>query len=171
MSAALTQASAATMLDPKALRQALGHFPTGVAVVTTRSASGRPVGLTINSFASLSLEPPLITWSLVNRSPSLDVFLACRHFAINIMSEAQADLALSFANPKVEDKFAAASHQDCEEGIPLIDDCSARFVCENYRSHEGGDHVLFIGRVLRHEAPGHAPAVFHQGRFTRLAQV
>lgn len=169
MSMSSIQEKPAVLLDSRAFRQALGHFPTGVAVVTTRGSDGRPVGLTINSFSSLSLDPPLILWSLVNHSPSLDIFLNCDHFAINIMSEAQAELALNFANPKVEDKFAMAAHQDCEEGIPLIDGCSARFVCENYQSHEGGDHRLFIGRVLRHEADGHAPAVFHQGRFARLA--
>lgn len=157
------------LFDSRAFRQALGHFPTGVAIVTTRTPEGRPVGLTINSFSSLSLEPPLIMWSLVNHSPSLSVFENCNYFAINVISQSQTEAALGFANPKVEDKFALVSHVDGEEGVPLIDDCVATFVCENYRQHEGGDHTLFIGRVVRHSTiTEHEPAVFHRGKFTRI---
>lgn len=157
------------LFDSRAFRQALGHFPTGVAIVTTRTPEGRPVGLTINSFSSLSLEPPLIIWSLVNHSPSLSVFENCNYFAINVISQSQTEAALGFANSKVEDKFALVSHVDGEEGVPLIDDCVATFVCENYRQHEGGDHTLFIGRVVRHSTiTEHEPAVFHRGKFTRI---
>lgn len=157
------------LFDSRAFRQALGHFPTGVAIVTTRTPEGRPVGLTINSFSSLSLEPPLIMWSLVNHSPSLSVFENCNYFAINVISQSQTETALGFANSKVEDKFALVSHVDGEEGVPLIDDCVATFVCENYRQHEGGDHTLFIGRVVRHSTiTEHEPAVFHRGKFTRI---
>lgn len=159
------------LFDSRAFRQALGHFPTGVAIVTTRTPEGRPVGLTINSFSSLSLEPPLIMWSLVNHSPSLSVFENCNYFAINVISQSQTETALGFANSKVEDKFALVSHVDGEEGVPLIDDCVATFVCENYRQHEGGDHTLFIGRVVRHSTiTEHEPAVFHRGKFTRIGQ-
>ena len=157
------------LFDSRAFRQALGHFPTGVAIVTTRTPEGRPVGLTINSFSSLSLEPPLIMWSLVNHSPNLSVFENCNYFAINVISQSQTEAALGFANSKVEDKFALVSHVDGEEGVPLIDDCVATFVCENYRQHEGGDHTLFIGRVVRHSTiTEHEPAVFHRGKFTRI---
>lgn len=157
------------LFDSRAFRQALGHFPTGVAIVTTRTPEGRPVGLTINSFSSLSLEPPLIMWSLVNHSPSLSVFENCNYFAINVISQSQTEAALGFANSKVEDKFALVSHVDGEEGVPLIDDCVATFVCENHRQHEGGDHTLFIGRVVRHSTiTEHEPAVFHRGKFTRI---
>lgn len=157
------------LFDSSTFRQALGHFPTGVAIVTTRSADGRPVGLTINSFSSLSLDPPLVMWSLGNRSPSLIAFENCNYFAINVISQAQTDAALSFANSKIKDKFALVSHTDGKEGVPLIDDCVATFVCENYRQYEGGDHTIFIGRVVRHSTiTEHEPAVFHRGKFTRL---
>ena len=157
------------VVDSRAFRQALGHFPTGVAIVTTRCPDGRAVGLTINSFTSLSLEPPLVMWSLVNHSPSLEIFEKCSHFAINVISQEQVPVALGFANSQVKDKFALISHVDGEEGVPLLDDCVATFVCENYRQHEGGDHTLFIGRVVRHTTlTEHEPAVFHRGRFANL---
>lgn len=159
-------------MDSRAFRQALGHFPTGVAIVTTRAADGRAIGLTINSFSSLSLDPPLILWSLVNHSPSLESFERCGHFAIHVISQGQVEAAMGFANSKVQDKFALVSHKDSEEGVPLIDDCVATFVCENHRRHEGGDHTLFIGKVLRYlEKAEHEPAVFHRGRFTNLVAV
>lgn len=169
--ATLEPKSAVNLFDSRAFRHALGHFPTGVAIVTTRTPEGRPVGLTINSFSSLSLEPPLIMWSLANQSPSLNVFENCNYFAINVISQAQVDAALGFANPKIEDKFALVSHMDGEEGVPLLDNCVATFVCKNYRQHEGGDHTLFIGRVVRHSTiTEHEPAVFHRGQFTRLGE-
>lgn len=162
-------ANSVNVVDSRAFRQALGHFPTGVAIVTTRCPDGRAVGLTINSFTSLSLEPPLVMWSLVNHSPSLDIFQSCTHFAINVISQEQVPVALGFANSQVKDKFALISHMDGEEGVPLLDDCVATFVCENYRQHEGGDHTLFIGRVVRHTTlTEHEPAVFHRGRFATL---
>lgn len=161
--------NAVNLFDSRAFRHALGHFPTGVAIVTTRTPEGRPVGLTINSFSSLSLEPPLIMWSLVNHSPSLSIFEQCNYFAINVISQQQVEAALGFANSQVEDKFALVSHVDGEEGVPLLDHCVATFVCENYQRHEGGDHTLFIGRVVRHSTiTEHEPAVFHRGKFTRL---
>ena len=161
--------NALNLFDSRAFRHALGHFPTGVAIVTTRTPEGRPVGLTINSFSSLSLEPPLIMWSLVNHSPSLSIFEQCNYFAINVISQQQVEAALGFANSQVEDKFALVSHVDGEEGVPLLDGCVATFVCKNYKQHEGGDHTLFIGRVVRHSAiTEHEPAVFHRGKFTRL---
>ncbi len=169
--ATLEPKNAVNLFDSRAFRHALGHFPTGVAIVTTRTPEGRPVGLTINSFSSLSLEPPLIMWSLANQSPSLNVFENCSYFAINVISQEQVEAALGFANPKVEDKFALISHIDGEEGVPLLDNCVATFVCKNYRQHEGGDHTLFIGRVVRHSTiTEHEPAVFHKGQFTRLGE-
>ncbi len=157
-------------MDGRAFRDALGHFPTGVAIVTARAPDGRAVGLTINSFSSLSLDPPLVTWSLVNRSPSLEAFERCSHFAIHVVSQEQVPAALDFANPQIPDKFAQVSHEEGEGGVPVIAGCVATFVCENHRRHEGGDHTLFIGKVVRYSAaPEFEPAVFHRGRFTALA--
>lgn len=155
-------------MDAKAFRNALGKFPTGVAIVTTRTSDGRPVGLTINSFASLSLDPPLVLWSLVNRSPSLARFVESEHFSINVLAASQAELALSFANSTIQDKFSNAETYDSPEGIPLIADALASFVCCNEQRHAGGDHTLFVGRVVRYFCQDGEPAVFHKGQFTAL---
>lgn len=155
-------------LQPKALRNVLGTYPTGVAIVTTRTTDGRSVGLTINSFASLSLDPPLILWSLVNHSPNVAAFRDCAHFAISILSSAHEELARRFANPSVADKFAEVAVVETPEGVPAIDGAVATLVCAHDHSRDAGDHLLMIGRVVRtaHE-PG-APLVFHAGRFTSL---
>jgi flavin reductase (DIM6/NTAB) family NADH-FMN oxidoreductase RutF len=106
--------------EAKTLRSILGQYPTGVAIVTTRIPGGQPVGLTINSFASLSLSPPLVLWSLVDTSPSLKVFNECDHFAISILAREHQDLALRFSRPAL-DKFAGAPIIDTPEGIPVIE--------------------------------------------------
>lgn len=155
-------------LDAKALRNALGAFPTGIAIVTTRNASGRAVGLTINSFASLSLDPPLVLWSLVNRSPSLDAFNESNYFCINVLASTQTELAKCFASSAVPDKFENAQAYDSPEGVPLIPGCLASFVCTKEQMHPGGDHTLFIGRVLHYYTESGEPAVFHRGQFTNL---
>lgn len=159
------------LLDSQSFRHALGHFPTGVAIVTTRNPQGQPIGLTINSFASLSLTPPLISWGLANTSPNLSAFKQCRYFAINVLTNAQVKEALHFANSSIKDKFALISHTDGKQGVPLLDDCVATFVCANHNHHIEGDHTLFIGRVIEHNTlTHHAPAVFHRGQFTQLDQ-
>ena len=155
--------------DTKALRNALGCYPTGIAIVTCRNAEGRAVGLTINSFASLSLDPPLVLWSLVNRSPSLQAFSQCDHFGINVLAAGQAELARFFATSAVADKFAHAQSFDSPEGTPLIPASLASFVCSREQFQAGGDHTLFVGRVLRYYTGGGDPVVFHRGQFTQLA--
>lgn len=157
------------LIDQRDFRRALGYFPTGVAIVTTRTPEGRPIGLTINSFSSLSLDPPLIMWSLANRSVSLSAFQESSYFAINILNRDQVEAALGFASSDVQDRFALVSHADGQEGVPLIDNCVATFVCENYQQYPGGDHTIFIGQVVRHSTIAeHEPAVFHRGQFTTI---
>jgi flavin reductase (DIM6/NTAB) family NADH-FMN oxidoreductase RutF len=155
--------------DTKALRNALGCYPTGIAIVTCRNAEGRAVGLTINSFASLSLEPPLVLWSLVNRSPSLSAFSQCEHFSVNVLAVDQAELARRFASSAVQDKFEHARAYDSPEGVPLIPASLASFVCAREQLQAGGDHTLFVGRVLRYYTGAGDPAVFHRGQFTQLS--
>ncbi|RMX02084.1 flavin reductase [Allofranklinella schreckenbergeri] len=157
-------------VQPKALRNLLGHYPTGVAIVTTRTPQGRNVGLTINSFASLSLEPPLVLWSLVNHSPSLAVFRDCAHFAINILAHGHEALARRFANPAVEDKFAGVSLREAPEGLAAIDGAIATLVCANDHSRTVGDHLLFVGQVVRTASQPGRPLVFHAGRFTSVQE-
>jgi len=146
------------------LRVALGQFATGVAIVTTRAPDGRSVGLTINSFASVSLEPPLVLWSLSTRSSSLAAFSVARSVAIHVLSADQEALARRFAAPAV-DRFAGVHRGIGTGGAPLLEGVVARFICSPYAQHEAGDHVVFILRVDRWERAGGRALAFHAGRF------
>lgn len=152
-----------------ALRQALGRYPTGVAVVTTRTADGRAVGLTINSFASLSLDPALVLWSLVSRSPSRAAFQQAPHFAISVLAWSQRALAQRFASHAVADKFDGVALREAAEGVPTLAGAAATLVCATTQRHEAGDHELYIGRVLRLDRSDVPPLVFHAGQFTELS--
>ncbi len=157
-----------TSFEPRALRHALGRYPTGVAVVTTRAPDGRPIGLTINSFASLSLDPALVLWSLVSHSPNLSAFTQARHFAISVLAHDQQALASQFANPQVLDKFDQVEVREAPEGVPVLHGTLATLVCEVSRHVPEGDHELFIGKVVRIDAREGAPLVFHGGRFAAI---
>lgn len=158
-------------IDPKLFRQLLGCFPTGVAVITTTSAEGRPVGLTCNSFSSVSLEPPLVLFSLRKASSLLATFVQADSFAINILSQSQDALSGRFASSKISDKFEGVDWAPGPLGTPLIDDCLASFECRVHARHEAGDHDIFIGEV-RHMGTGsseHA-LVFYKGAYMMLAE-
>lgn len=149
--------------DPRELRRALGQFATGVTVVTTR-ADGRHVGVTANSFTSLSLDPPLVLWCVSNSAPSLPAFKAASHFAINVLCAGQHYLSRQFATP-AEDKFAGVDFQEGPGGVPILSGVLAHFVCRNVRHVEAGDHVIVIGEVERFEANDGEPLVFHSGNY------
>jgi flavin reductase (DIM6/NTAB) family NADH-FMN oxidoreductase RutF len=157
-----------TEIAPKALRQVLGSYPTGVAIVTTRAAGGRAVGLTINSFASLSLDPALVLWSLVDRSPSLAAFRDAPHFAISVLADEQQALAQRFATGGLPNKFEGVELREAPEGLPVIEGAVATLVCALDRHVTAGDHLLFIGRVLRMDRRDGEPLVFHRGRFAAI---
>ena len=158
-------------IDPKLFRQLLGCFPTGVAIITTHTAEGQPVGLTCNSFSSVSLEPPLVLFSLRKASSLLGVFAQADSFAINILSQSQDALSGRFASSKVADKFEGVAWRRGELGTPLIDDCLASFECRVHARHEAGDHDIFIGEV-RHMGTGPADhaLVFYKGAYMMLAE-
>ena len=158
-------------IDIKLFRQLLGCFPTGVAVITTTAADGKPVGLTCNSFSSVSLEPPLVLFSLRKASSLLGTFVAAESFAINILSQSQDALSGRFASSKIADKFEGVDWAPGPLGTPLIDDCLASFECRVHARHEAGDHDIFIGEV-RHMGTGsseHA-LVFYKGAYMMLAE-
>lgn len=158
-------ATAPNALDPREFRNALGAFPTGVAVVTTRAASGVPVGLTVNSFSSLSLDPPLVLWSLNVNSPSLEAFDRGSHFAVNILAADQLDIAKRFA-VSAPDKFAQLGVHNGIAGMPLLADCAAHIECRRHARHSGGDHILYIGYVERVSYDqAKRPLVFCGGRY------
>lgn len=158
----------APQIDPRELRRSLGCFPTGVAIVTTRDAAGAPVGLTISSFNSVSMDPPLILWSLGLNAASLPVFRAAGGFAINVLSADQADLPRHFSSP-VEDRFSGVPWRIGAGGFPVLTEAAAVFECRTYARHDGGDHEIFLGEVLYHAASDRVPLVFGKGRLVPLA--
>jgi flavin reductase (DIM6/NTAB) family NADH-FMN oxidoreductase RutF len=149
--------------DTRALRDALGRFATGVTIVTAPDGDGRPVGFTANSFSSLSLDPPLVLWSPAKASRRFPVFARARHFAIHVLGAEQAALGRHFAMNGSD--FALPGVQDNPEGVATLPDCLARFDCESWAQHDGGDHVILIGRVLRASFRDGAPLVFSAGRY------
>lgn len=162
---------AAAPIELAVFRQLLGCFPTGVAVITTTGEDGRPAGLTCNSFSSVSLDPPLVLFSLRKASSLLGVFTAGRGFVINILSQRQDALSSRFASSKIENKFEGVAWRPGVLGMPVIDDCLASFECDPYACHEAGDHYVFIGEV-KHMGAGTADQalVFYKGAYMMLAE-
>lgn len=156
-------------MDSQQFRAALGLFATGVTIVTVRSADGGLVGLTANSFNSVSLDPPLVLWSLARRAGSMPVFTRGSHYAINILAADQKDLAQRFATRDI-DRFAGVAWREGAGGAPVLEGAVATFECANRSRYEEGDHVIFVGEVERCTArPGAQPLIFHGGRyFTEL---
>ena len=153
--------------DPRALRAALGEFATGVTVVTARGLDDQPVGVTINSFASVSLEPPLVLWSLGSKSPSLAVFETCSHYAVNVLAADQAELSQRFSQTE-NDRFAGIDLIVGASGAPLIPGCCAWFECRNEMHHPGGDHLILVGHVESFCREEKQPLVFHGGLYRSL---
>ncbi|WP_284947072.1 flavin reductase [Acidisoma cladoniae] len=145
-------------------RNALGSFATGVTIITTRSPDGRDVGVTANSFNSVSLDPPMILWSLGKNSSSLDAFMAAEHFAVHVLAMDQEALSGKFARSS-DTKFDGVTVERGAGGIPLIPGCAARFQCRTAYRHEGGDHMILVGEVDEFDHDGHAPLAFHGGRY------
>ncbi len=152
------------MFDPRAFRDALGHFATGVTIVTTRDAEGEPVGVTVNSFASVSLEPPLVLWSLAKKSWSLPAFQQAGHYAVHVLASDQQALSDRFARAST-DKFGGLDVVEGEGGAPLLAGCAAVFECSVEHRYEGGDHLILVGRVLNFSSAEQAPLLFHRGRY------
>lgn len=146
-------------------RDALGQFATGVTVVTCASKDG-PIGITANSFASVSLDPPLVLWSPARASRRFPYFEAARHFAIHILGEEQAAVCRAFVRDGAA--FGAVDWTEGAEGVPLIDGCLARFECRREAVHEGGDHLIVVGRVTRAAYRKGAPLVFCSGCYGRF---
>ncbi len=157
-------------IDGRQLRNALGHFATGVCVVTAATETG-PIGLTINSFASVSLNPPLVLWSLDRASDRAEAFHIAERFAINVLPEELKDLASSLAK-KGAHAIPEGMLENEPHGIPVISGALARFVCKVEQRYDGGDHVIFVGLVeeFTHVHEGR-PLLFHRGAFRSLADL
>jgi flavin reductase (DIM6/NTAB) family NADH-FMN oxidoreductase RutF len=153
--------------DERRLRDALGAFPTGVAIVTAVSGSER-LGMTISSFNSVSLSPPLVLFSLARRAYSFAAWCGAAHYAINILSRDQEQLSNRFARPG--DKWTGVVTLEGTTGAPLLPNALASFECEAHARHDGGDHAIFVGRVvaLHRSALTSEPLLFFGGRYRRL---
>jgi flavin reductase (DIM6/NTAB) family NADH-FMN oxidoreductase RutF len=154
-------------IEPKALRQALSRFATGVTLITCRDGSGQRIGLTANSFNALSLDPPLVLWSLRTASPNRAAFESAPHFAVNVLAEDQIALSHRFASSQPE-RFALGDWQDGQGGTPLLANALAQFECALQSAQLCGDHVLFIGQVLNVQYRDGAPLLFHAGAYRAL---
>ena len=150
-------------------RASLGMFATGVTIVTARAPDGALIGLTANSFNSVSLSPPLVLWSLAHKASSLRVFSEVAHYAINVLTVEQRELAERFARRGI-DRWAGVAHSEGGHGAPLLDGAAAVFECFNRSQYTEGDHVIFVGEVERCSSrAGAQPLIFHGGRyFTEL---
>lgn len=157
-------------IDQRAFRDALGWFATGVAIITTRTADATPVGLTANSFSSVSLDPPLVLFSLNRKASSLAIFQTSGCFAVNVLRHDQQMLSLSFATASA-DRWQGVGVEIWSTGAPILRDALASFECRSEVSHAGGDHVIFVGEVIRMRAEPHGrPLVFCRGGYRALAE-
>ena len=170
--ASLTRATPApaSAFSEHQFRDALAQFATGVTVIAARRADGRFVGFTANSFNSVSLDPPLVLWSLSRRSLSLPAFEAAERYAVNVLSETQVDLARRFSRPHA-DRFEGVDYRLGWSDAPLIEGCVAWIECSHHGRHRAGDHVVFIGDV-RACARGHGRGlVFHEHRYATTRDI
>ena len=154
-------------LDARDFRSALGSFPTGVCLITTVTPDSQRVGLTANSFSSVSLDPPMVLWSLGRSASSAPVFRDAEYFAINVLAAGDEELSSHFARPGA-DKFAqyAGRFTDGLAGVPVLQGAVATFECHSRHRYYGGDHIIVIGRVERYAYDaGRSPLVFHRGRY------
>ena len=151
--------------SPREFRDALGMFATGVAIVTARGQDGMPLGMTINSFNSVSLEPPLVLWSLAHRSSLLDVLTTSRYCAIHVLTAEQRALAERFATRGI-DRWSGVTHAQGLHGVPVMADAVAVFECHIRSQYVEGDHTIFVGEVLRcsHRQDA-SPLLYHGGMF------
>ena len=154
--------------DPRSLRDALGCLATGVTVITTVGPKSQPVGITANSFSAVSLQPPLVLFSLNRGAYSLRSCLSAQHFAVNILRADQRELSNNFATP-LQDKWKGIHYDVWETGCPILPAALASFECKIRYTYNGGDHVIFVGEVLRMTADLEGrPLLFYRGRYSCL---
>src|SRR5690554_1232422 len=155
--------------DPQEFRSALSTFTTGVTIITTRAENGDPVGITANSFNSVSLNPPMVLWSLDKSAMSLPAFTSNKHWNVHILSVEQEALSGRFAS-RGEDKFKGLELDTGINNIPLLKNCTARFNCRTAFIYEGGDHMIFVGEVLGFDKSERPPLAFQSGQYALAAR-
>lgn len=154
--------------NSRQFRNALGCFGTGVTIVTT-AYGGTPLGITVNSFASVSLDPALVLWSPAKQSYRFAQFESAQHYAIHVLDQSQADLSARFARDA--QSFDQCAWRWSDNKVPLIENCVARFECQRMSSHDGGDHAIVVGKVLRAANFGGEPLMFFGGQYGRFVGV
>jgi len=156
-------------IESRDFRNALGRFATGVCVISTVSDKGLPLGLTANSFSSVSLDPPLVLWSLQNNSDVFDVFSAPAQFAINVLASEHYEHSNRYAQ-KGDHLLDPAHFSLGEYGSPIVAEALVAFECELHATHDGGDHLIIVGRVKHvHTRDEGEPLLFYSGNYHRLA--
>lgn len=150
--------------DPKEFRNALGQFATGVTIVTTIEEDGTPIGVTASSFNSVSLDPPLVLWSLAKTARSMPAYQTSGGFNVHVLASHQDNLSNQFARSS-GDKFEGVDWNTCDNGFPLLPECAALFRCTTTFQYEGGDHIIFVGEVIDFERNDLPPLLFHSGRY------
>jgi len=150
--------------EQRMLRDALGRFATGVTIVTTTDDKGNPVGVTASSFNSVSLDPPMVLWSLAKTSHSMPAFENSGGFNVHILAAHQKDLSNQFAG-RGEDKFVGIDYENDTEGFPLLPEYAALFRCKTNFQYEGGDHIIFVGEVVEHKSTDYPVLIFHGGKY------
>ena len=158
--------AAQSKANAASFRQALGQYPTGVTVVTACHGD-HPIGMTANSFSSVSLDPPLVLWSVAKSSPSHDPFVQANAFAVHFLGADHGELAMKFGK-RGPDKFADIKHSPGETGAPLLDGLAPIFECKTWARYPGGDHTILVGEVVRFVERNHDPLVFHSGELRRI---
>ncbi len=152
--------------DPRAFRDALGRFGTGVTVITCATPTG-PLGITANSFASVSLDPALVLWSPAKGSSRYPFFMAAEHFAIHVIADEQKDICQGFA--RSGDAFDGLDWENSPRGVPLINNCLSRFECQTHATHDGGDHSIIVAKVIEVATRTGDPLMFFGGQYGSFA--
>lgn len=157
-------------IDPTTFRKVLGRFATGITIVTGLTEDKTPVGLTVNAFTSLSLDPPLVLFCLDKRTASIDAFNQGNGFALNMLNEDQQDLSVIFST-KVEDRFAKVDHYFWDTGVPILNGCLANLECIIDAVHEGGDHLIIVGKVERlYQSDSGNPLLYFNGNYAQIGK-
>ena len=156
-------------IDPIKLRNAFGCFVTGVTVMTGRDNNDKLVGMTVNSFSSVSLNPPLALWSIAETATAFDVFREASHFTIHILHAGQEQVSRQFASKNI-DKFVGFDYDIGIGDVPRLTDYAARFECSTEFRYPGGDHIILVGRILAFDKTDKEPLVFYKGQYKTLAK-
>jgi len=158
-----------TSIDPALLRKAFGAYTTGVAVVGARGADGEPVGMTVNSFHSVSLSPPLVSFCPARSSVAFPVYASMRYFSVSILAAEDRAVSDRFARASGESKWQGVKHRLGEGGMPVLEEALAAFECEVEARYDAGDHVIVLGRVLHFACDANRePLLFHGSHYHRL---